>query len=313
VEGVNITETAIAVGTVVLAIATIVLALATRTLAKTTSHEAQASREMVEENRELVRANREMVAEMKASRVAQERPQVRVDADYRRSPLVNVVVRNIGKGAAKNITFHFSAPLESSLSAKEHSVAVPLNELPYFKEGMDFLAPGAEYSSAWDSLISLKPLLRNRGLERGITITSRYESLGGDVYETPWTINPLLMESYEFPEKGVVDAVGEVASELGELASTLNSALDSTYGELRVSTDAERRRRREDVATGGKYKHMDQVKVKRGEDLVLNGQVHRYLGGGLYLVFVAGQGAQRVVEQDLSPRLEDVAPGQGDE
>jgi len=81
--------------------------------------------------------------------------------------------------------------------------------------------------------------------------------------------------------------------------------VDSGHGELRVSTDAERRARREDVAAGGKYKHMDKVRVKRGDDLVLNGQVDQYLGGGLYRVFVSGQGPQRVKEQDLSPRLEE--------
>jgi hypothetical protein len=31
------------------------------------------------------------------------------------------------------------------------------------------------------------------GLQDGITVTSRYESLTGESYETLWTINPLLM------------------------------------------------------------------------------------------------------------------------
>lgn len=56
---------------------------------------------------------------------------------------------------------------------------------------------------------------------------------------------------------------------------------------------------------GGRYKYMDKVRVKRGEDLVLNGQVGQYLGGGLYLVFVSGQGPQRVGETDLSPRTDE--------
>lgn len=47
---------------------------------------------------------------------------------------------------------------------------------------------------------------------------------------------------------------------------------------------------------------MDNVSVKRGDALVLNGQVGQYLGGGLYQVFVSGQGAQKVEEGDLSPR-----------
>jgi hypothetical protein len=36
-------------------------------------------------------------------------------------------------------------------------------------------------------------LLRERGLEKGITATSRYESLTGDQHDTSWVINPLLI------------------------------------------------------------------------------------------------------------------------
>ncbi len=291
-------ETTLVVATAFTAVGTVALAVATIYLAYKTG-------KMVEANRDTVEANREMVAEMKASRVAQERPQVIVDADYSRSPLIEVVIRNIGRGAAKDITFDFSAPMVSSMSEDEHSVGVPLNELSYFKEGMDFLAPGAEIVTAWDSLISLRPVLEERELEDGFTITSRYKSLDGDAYETEWTVNPLLMESYHFPEQGVVDAVKDLVEEVEGLTKTLDRAVDSSQGELRVSTDAERRERREDVAAGGRYKYMDKVSVKRGEDLVLNGQVGQYLGGGLYQVFVSGQGPQRVGEEDLSPRLEE--------
>jgi hypothetical protein len=216
-----------------------------------------------------------------------------------------VVVRNIGRGAAKDITFDFSAPMVSSLSADEHSVAVPLNELSYLKEGIDFLAPGAEYATAWDSLISLRPVLEERGLEDGFIVTSKYKSLDGEHYETPWTINPLLMEAYHFPQETVVDVLGKLVKEVAGLTKTLGRAMDSSYGEVRVSTDAERRERRADVAAGGKYKYMAKVRVKRGEDLVLNGQVREYLGGQLYRVFVSGQGPQRVAEQDLSPRSDE--------
>lgn len=291
-------ETALVVATVLTAAGTLALAVATIYLAYKTG-------KMSEANRDTVAANREMVAEMRASRIAQERPQVIVDADYSRSPLIEVVVRNIGKGAAKDITFEFSAPMVSSLSIDEHSPAVPVNELPYFREGLDFLAPGAEYSTAWDSLLSLRPVLEERGLEEGFTVTSRYRSLDGEIYATEWTINPLRMGGYYFPEQGVADVVGELVKEVEGLTKTLGSTVDSSQGELRISTDAERRLRREDIAAGGEYEPGDQVRVKRGEDLVLNGQVGSYLGGGLYRVFVSGQGSQKVGEQDLSPRPED--------
>ena len=40
---------------------------------------------------------------------------------------------------------------------------------------------------------NLVPLLREMELHEGILVTSRYESLTGERYETLWTINPLLM------------------------------------------------------------------------------------------------------------------------
>ena len=64
----------------------------------------------------------------------QDRPQIIVDADYTGRFTTNIVVRNIGHGTAKNITFKFSAPLETT-SGRD------ITELPYFKYGINFMAP----------------------------------------------------------------------------------------------------------------------------------------------------------------------------
>lgn len=132
------------------------------------------------------------VREMRQSRLAQERPHVIVDTDHSKRPDVYVVLRNIGKGAAKDITFGFSAPLEMPRGNSNPDL-IPVNEQPYFKRGMDYLAPGAEIPCFWGSMIELAPLLRERGLHDGITITSRYKSLTGEPHKTEWTVNPLLM------------------------------------------------------------------------------------------------------------------------
>jgi hypothetical protein len=63
---------------------------------------------------------------------------------------------------------------------------------------LNFLAPGAEVGVIWDTHENLLPLLRERGLEKGITATSRYESLIGDQYETSWVINPLLIAAERY-------------------------------------------------------------------------------------------------------------------
>jgi hypothetical protein len=140
-----------------------------------------------------VAVNRDTLDELREGRTAHERLQVVVTAEYRHGTLVEVVISNIGRGDAKNVTFEFSAPMESSVSYRRDSEVVPLSELPHFRDGLNYLAPGAEISTVWDHHANLVPLLREMGLQEGITVTSRYESLTGDSYETLWTINPLLL------------------------------------------------------------------------------------------------------------------------
>ena len=121
-----------------------------------------------------VLVNHDTLQEMRESRTAHERPHGLVIAEYRHGTLVEVVVSNIGRGAAENITFEFSAPLESSVSYQRDSEVVPLSELRHFREGLNYLAPGAEIA-VWDSHANLVPLLREMGLQNGITVTIRYE------------------------------------------------------------------------------------------------------------------------------------------
>lgn len=89
------------------------------------SYQAQASREALEENRELVRANREIVKEMRETRIAQDRPHVLVEVDYTYSPALDIVIRNIGHGPAKNITFD---PLPDLVTHR----GVNLSDFAYF-------------------------------------------------------------------------------------------------------------------------------------------------------------------------------------
>jgi hypothetical protein len=62
----------------------------------------------------LFKVGRDTLDEMRAQRTAVGRPQILVDDDYDRLPEVDVVVRNVSQGAARDITFEFSAPVESS-------------------------------------------------------------------------------------------------------------------------------------------------------------------------------------------------------
>jgi hypothetical protein len=106
-------EIALVIATVLTAFGTLALAYATFRLANRTGEMAEQSHETVEENRKMVEANREMVEEIREARIAEERPHVIVDTDHSEPPMVDVVLRNIGKGAAKDITFEFSATMEA--------------------------------------------------------------------------------------------------------------------------------------------------------------------------------------------------------
>jgi hypothetical protein len=139
--------------------------------------------------------------EARKARDDQDRPQVIVDADYTGRFTTNIVVRNIGHGMAKNITFDFSASLECKNG-------MDVTEMPYFKHGINFMAPQTDLPTVWDSYQNVAQNLRDKGLTEGITITSKYEDRNGESYETAWTINPLLLEGSGYSEyKGYEDDV----------------------------------------------------------------------------------------------------------
>jgi hypothetical protein len=156
-----------------------------------------------------LKQNREMLREMRASRTAGGRPQVVVEAGYAHLPMVEVVVRNVGGGAAQDIEFDFSASLV-------RSTGYSISDLSYFKEGMNFLDSGEEVRSLWDEFNELASTLREEGLESGITVTVRYKDLAGDPYQDRWNINPLLYED-ESTGLGGLKGVNELVLEVEKL------------------------------------------------------------------------------------------------
>ena len=152
----------------------------------------------------IIRLYGETLKEMREERLSGGRPQVIVQADYNHLPEVELTVRNVAGGAAKEIAFEFSHDVESS-------DGFVVTELPYFQYGLDFLEPGGEISCYWDSLEEIIPRLREQGLDDGILVTTRYKSLGGTPYTSSWRLNPLLFEGYrDTPRKGMEDLVEAV-------------------------------------------------------------------------------------------------------
>ena len=95
---------------------------------------------------------------MREARISGGRPQIVVEANYGRLPIVDLVVRNVTGGSARDINFEFSAPID-------YSGGFVISDLRYYKDGMDFLGPGEHIACVWDRL-------------------------GGESYQTEWRINP---------------------------------------------------------------------------------------------------------------------------
>jgi hypothetical protein len=138
---------------------------------------------------------------------------------------------------AKNITFEFSAPIETT-SGED------ITELPYFKHGINFMAPQTDIASVWDSYQNVVQNLRAKGLMEGITITSRYEDRNGESYETGWTINPLLLEGSGYSEyKGYEDevqALEDQARALERIAGDIRQAISHRHEDERESAGTSR-------------------------------------------------------------------------
>ena len=162
-----------------------------------------------------------------------DRPQIIVDADYTGRFTTNIVVRNIGNGTAKNITFEFSAPLQSTSG-------YDITELPYFRHGINFMAPQTDLPAVWDSYQNVVKNLRDKGLTEGITITSHYEDRNGEPYQTAWTINPLLLEGSGYSDyKGYEDevqALQDQARAMEKISEDLRELKEATnhrhYGQV---------------------------------------------------------------------------------
>jgi hypothetical protein len=135
----------------------------------------------------LIRGNKQVLAEMREQRISGGRPRVLIEARYANLPRVDLVARNSGVGAARNITFELSNPLVSS-------DGFVVSDLAYLRRGMDFLGPGEEVACVWDELDPLLATLREKGLEDGIAVRVRYTDLGNQAYDHQLRINPLLYE-----------------------------------------------------------------------------------------------------------------------
>jgi hypothetical protein len=158
-----------------------------------------------------VRATQATVAEMRAEHTAGGgRPLITVSEDYANLPNISLIVQNVGEGPAKDISFEFSAPVESS-------DGVVLSELPFFEEGLTSLAPGAKIGCYWDTLDNLLPLIKEGKIASDITVTVCYKDLNLNPLEHEWEINPRIYEGIRNVDySGLTDLVDVLERKLGD-------------------------------------------------------------------------------------------------
>jgi hypothetical protein len=167
---------------------------------------------MVTENRRMVEVNHEMVEEMRAGRIAQEQPHVIVDLDFK-GDLLDLVIRNVGRGIAKDIAFTFSPPLDDIRGIS------PTPDLSVFKSHLDFLAPGGEIPVFWGISSVVIRALEDRGLAEGITVKIRCSSWAGEEYVYERKISPVLLAVGPIERKDPDDlivAVEQISRTLSE-------------------------------------------------------------------------------------------------
>lgn len=139
----------------------------------------------------MIKGNRETLQEMREERLSGGRPQVVIEAGLLNLPMVELVVRNASGGAAKDITFDLSGPIEDSSG-------FVLSDLRYLREGIPFLGAGEKIRCVWDHIDRLNPYLIEKGLRDGMAVKVTYKDLTEETYETEWKINPLLYEGLRY-------------------------------------------------------------------------------------------------------------------
>jgi hypothetical protein len=168
-----------------------------------------------------VRATWATVGEMRAEHAAGGgRPLITVSEDYANLPNISLIVQNVGQGPAKDISFEFSAPVESS-------DGFVLSELPFFEEGLNSLAPGAKIGCYWDTLDNLLPLIKEGKIASDITVTVRYKDLNLNPLEHNWDINPRLYEGIRNVDySGMTDLVEIIDRKIADDAIGNSSSQD---------------------------------------------------------------------------------------
>jgi hypothetical protein len=145
--------------------------------------------------------------------------------------LIYLRVKNIGQSIARNVTFKFVPPLDSTWDGKQAEGEYRLAELQMFAAGIPSLAPGKEHSTIFDQFPDRLPA----GLPNRYEVEVCYEGPNGTKYTD---LHALSLDHY-------VGLLRVEQKGLHELATTLDKIRreigrwGASGGGLRVATDAD--------------------------------------------------------------------------
>ncbi len=161
-----------------------------------------------------VTQTKNMVKEMKATREEQSRPYVIVDLDSEAGNTIDLVVRNLGLTAARDIRINIDPPLIGREGRE-------INRLSFIENGIPSLPPRKEIRA----LIDFGPDFFNSGKPLQYTATVSYSPLLGDlVYEDKYVLDLNIYRGFLVVTKY---GVHDIHTQLKDMNKLLKKMLES--------------------------------------------------------------------------------------
>lgn len=118
-------------------------------IASASKTSAETSQSLIEISQKSIELSQGVLEEMKASRIQENSPYVIAyfDMPYGNSWTLFLVVKNLGKTAAKDVKLEFNPPLQTGWGNKISNFV-----LPFIKDGISSLAPAQEIRTPFDAI-----------------------------------------------------------------------------------------------------------------------------------------------------------------
>lgn len=163
---------------------------------------------------EQAEASKTMAYEMKSTREMQTTPSIIAYFDNPRSIMLDLVVKNIGYGIAKDVRLKISPPL---LDYKERDIT----ELSLFKKGIDFFPPGQEFRQFVGVSTSFFSEDSQRPLEYNLTVS--YSNVEENLVPAHIILIPLDLSVYRNLSVHRESDIDGLAKEVKNLAENLKA------------------------------------------------------------------------------------------